>query len=170
MNKIRKLNETSETRQERLKKEREMHKIRRSNESFEARQERLKKEREMHKIRKSNENSDTTQNRLAKRREHDSTCRLNESSEDKEARLERRRQLYKCRKPCKIQELEQVDLQQSYLKNFSSVDNGLIHDQCWAKENMKKFHKSLDEYFNKEQLHKNDINGYIISLIVRNDI
>ena len=30
--------------------------------------------------------------------------------------------------------------QQDYLKDFDNIRNGSIHEQCWAKENINKFH------------------------------
>ena len=50
------------------------------------------------------------------------------------------------KKSKKASESSQSVNQSKYLNEFDSMKNGPLHDQCWAKCNMKQFHKSV-QYF-----------------------
>ena len=46
----------------------------------------------------------------------------------------------------RCQETEKVVTQDEYLNQFDVIKNGNLHDQCWAKSNMSKFH-GTNKYF-----------------------
>jgi formylmethanofuran dehydrogenase subunit E len=49
---------------------------------------------------------------------------------------------------CSINDSETKN-QDNYLKEFDSIKNGSIHEQFWAKANIKKFHKSVKFFISK---------------------
>jgi hypothetical protein len=42
-----------------------------------------------------------------------------------------------------------IPTQENYLKEFDLIKNGSIHEQMWAKANIKKFHKSVEFFISK---------------------
>lgn len=131
------------------------------------RKEMLAKKRKLDKQRRANETSDTRKLRLKKHAEVDKKHRASEIDDAKQLRLAKKRQAYRSKisvlnkeKQTNIEEFN--DLASSFLLNFKNVcnvtqdiskivyltefdalKNGALHDQSWAKCNMKQFHKSM---------------------------
>ncbi|CAB4021637.1 Hypothetical predicted protein [Paramuricea clavata] len=49
---------------------------------------------------------------------------------------------------CSVNDSETKN-QDNYLKEFDSIKNGSVHEQFWAKANIKKFHKSVEFFINE---------------------
>ena len=90
--------------------------------------------------------SDTKSTCLAKRREREKSHRASENDDAKNDRLAKRREAY--RSKITTQKSKTVAHANSnnktvYLYNFDVLKNGMLHDQFWAKHNMKQFRKSI---------------------------
>ena len=77
---------------------------------------------------------------LEKKRVYAKKYRSNESVNAKRIRLDK---VAEHKKSKKASESSQSVNQSKYLNEFDSMKNGPLHGQCWAKCNMKQFHKSV---------------------------
>ena len=75
-----------------------------------------------------------------KKRVYAKKYRSNESVNAKRIRLDK---VTEHKKSKKASESSQSVNQSKYLNEFDSMKNGSLHDQCWAKCNMKQFYISM---------------------------
>ena len=136
-----------------LEKNSESKKIKRSEETDGDRQTRLEKVRETKKIKRSEETDSEKQTRLEKDREIKKRKRSEETDSERQTRLEKNR-VYQKRKreekasissidKQKVSQGQNIVNQQDYLKQFDITKSGGFEQQCWAKSNINKFHKSV---------------------------
>ena len=135
--------ETDSERQVRLQKERESKKRKRSEEIDSERQVKLQQKKESKKRKQSEETDSERQVRLQKERESKKRKRSGETDSERQIRLDKDR-LCKKQKQAKVMSQPRQDIsQQEYLNLFDTTNNGSIEEQCWAKTNISKFHKSV---------------------------
>ena len=126
-----------------LQKASECKKRKRSEETDSQRQIRLQKDRMSKKQKRSEETNIQRQIRLEKKKVYKKQKRSEETDREKQIRLEKDR-LYRKQKQAKNVSQHQHNLnQQDYLNMFDNTNNGNIEEQCWAKANINKFHKSV---------------------------
>ena len=77
---------------------------------------------------------------LEKRRVYAKKRRSDETANAKRLRLDK---VAEQKKSKKASETAQSVTQSKYLNEFDAMKNGPLHDQCWAKSNVKQFHKSV---------------------------
>ena len=95
------------------------------------------------KQRRSEETNIQRRIRLEKKKVYKKQKRSEETDREKQIRLEKDR-LYRKQKQAKNVSQHQHNLnQQDYLNMFDNTNNGNIEEQCWAKANINKFHKSV---------------------------
>jgi hypothetical protein len=107
-------------------------------------QTRVKNNREYQKIKRLQESEDARQTRMENDRVYQKRKLTLEGECQKQTRLEKIRK-YKKRKQADVNQPKHVS-QHEYLKAFDILKHGCIHEQCWAKQNIAKFHKS-NHYF-----------------------
>ena len=83
---------------------------------------------------------------LEKKRQSKKQKRSNETDSERQVRLEKDRQSKKQKQGRKASQLPHEIHKQDYLNMFDVTKFGGIEEQCWAKANMNKFHKSV-QYF-----------------------
>ncbi len=140
--------ETDSERQVRLQKDKELKKRKRSEEIDSERQVRLQKDKEFKKRKQLEETDSERQVRLQKERESKKRKRSGETDSERQVRLDKDRldkdRLCKKQKQAKVMSQPRQDIsQQEYLNLFDTTNNGSIEEQCWAKTNINKFHKSV---------------------------
>ena len=145
------LKETECEKQTRLENARMYKKRKRDRETETEKQTRLENAR-MYKKRKQDRETETEkQTRLENARMYKKRKRDRETETEKQTRLENAT-MYKKRKQAekacteneiRLANVEQIPNQQDYLKEYDITKNGSIEEQCWAKANIKKFHKSV---------------------------
>ena len=141
-----KVNEKSDAKSIWLAKRRKLEKSNRVNENSNAKSIRLVKRRELAKLYSANETSDAKSTRLAKRREREKSHRASENNDAKNDRLAKRREAYRSKittEKSKTVAHANSNNKTVYLYNFDVLKNGMLHDQFWAKHNMKQFHESI---------------------------
>ncbi len=135
--------ETEAAKQARLNKANEYKKRKQSEETNCERQMRLQKEKESKKRKRSEKTDSERQVRLQKERESKKRKRSGETDSERQVRLEKDR-LCEKQKQAKVMSQPRQDIsQQEYLNLFDKTNNGSIEEQCWAKTNIIKFHKSM---------------------------
>ncbi len=108
-----------------------------------AKQARLNKVSE-YKTRKQSEETDIKkQVRLQKERESKKRKRSEEPDSKRQLRLDKDRHCKKQKRAKVMSQPQQEISQQDYLNAFDTTNNGSIEEQCWAKTNINKFHKSV---------------------------
>ena len=158
--------ETEAARESRLESDRKYHELNKAGETDLARKRRLKNNKNCCKfkkavetetekeIRKAVETESERQLRLKNDREYRRKKRANETAVEKQAKkrkLSDKSELNICllsRQGSSIIDSE-IPTQENYLKEFDSIKNGSIHEQMWAKANIKKFHKSVEFFISK---------------------
>jgi hypothetical protein len=147
--------ETEAAREIRLESDRKYHELKKAEETDLARKRRLENNKNCHKFRKAVETESERQLRLKKDREYRRKKRANETAVEKQAKkrkLSDKSELNICplsRQGSSIIDSE-IPTQENYLKEFFySIKNGSIHEQMWAKANIKKFHKSVEFFISK---------------------
>ena len=91
----------------------------------------------------SEETESETQNRLDAQNAYHLKSISKETDCHRQYRLQRKRQNYKRRKLDKPSNVNETVAQKHYLDVFDSAENGLLHEQSWAKQNISNFHKSI---------------------------
>ncbi len=135
--------ETDSERQLRLQHETDSKKTKRSEETDSERQVRLQKKTESKKRKRSQETDSERQVRLQKETESKKRKRSQETDSERQIRLDKDR-CCKKQKRAKIMSQPQQEIsQQDYLNLFDTTNSGSIEEQCWAKTNINKFHKSV---------------------------
>ena len=117
-------------REEVLAKKRQRDKQTKACETEQERKLRLARIREHNKQCRAIETDDERKLRLAKMAKHAKSRRAEETDEERKLRLEKRR---------KAEPVGKIE----YLNNFDTLKNGQLHEQSWAKSNIKDFHKSM---------------------------
>ena len=134
--------ETEGVKQARLKKASESKERKQSQETDE-RQMRLQKVSESKKRKQSEETDSERQLRLQNQTDSKKRKRSQETDSERQIRLDKDR-FCKKQKRAKIMSQPQQEIsQQDYLNLFDTTNSGSIEEQCWAKTNIKKFHKSV---------------------------
>ena len=133
-------------------------KIERAAETESERQFNLRLVSESQKTKQVTEPNFVKQLRLENRRKHDCEYRrkkrANETGVQQQAKKSRTSQELETNvdtnshQSCSINDSETKN-QDNYLKEFDSIKNGSIHEQFWAKANIKKFHKSVEFFISK---------------------
>ena len=134
---------TDNERQIRLEKDRVSKKSKRSEEADSERQLRLEKDRASKKSKRSNETDNERQIRLEKDRVSTKSKRSEQADNERQLRLEKERYNKKQNRAKKVSQSRPEINQQLYLNMFDKTNNGGIEEQCWAKTNINKFHKSV---------------------------
>ena len=135
--------ETEGVQQARLRKASEYKKRKQSKETNNERQIRLQKISESKKQKQSEETDSERQVRLQKETESKKRKRSEETDSKRQIRLDKDR-LCKKQKRAKVMSQPRQEIsQQDYLNLFDTTNNGSIEEQCWAKTNINKFHKSV---------------------------
>lgn len=140
----RKLCLTENKRKEMLAKKRKLDKQRRANETSDTRKLRLKKHAEVDKKHRASEIDDAKQLRLAKKRQA-YRSKISVLNKEKQTNIEEFNDsassfLLNFKNVCNVtQDISKI----VYLTEFDALKNGALHDQSWAKCNMKQFHKSM---------------------------
>ena len=86
------------------------------------------------------------QTRLEYDRMYQKRKRAEETANEKQTRLKNRRMYQKRKRAEKAHNIEKDASvnQQDYMNEFDILKNGGIEEQCWAKSNINKFHKSVE--------------------------
>ncbi|XP_028408480.1 uncharacterized protein LOC114531038 isoform X1 [Dendronephthya gigantea] len=138
-NKRKQSHETACEKQLRLQKANEYKKRKQSEETDSERKTRLQKEKESKMRKLSEETNSERKVRLEKENECKKRRRSEETDRERQIRLDKDR-LSKKQKRAKPQ--HRIN-QEDYLNLFDISNNGRIGEQCWAKANINKFHKSM---------------------------
>ena len=126
-----------------------------ADESLCQRQTRLDNKKKSQQRKQADESLCQRQTRLDNKKKSQQRKRSQETESDKHTRLEKAT-MYKKRKRAekacihnvKLSQAEKIANQQDYLKEFD-ITYGGIENQCWAKSNINKFHKSV-EFFTSQ--------------------
>ena len=141
--KQKRLEENDHNRHIRLQKDSESKKRKRSEEIDSDKQIRLQKVKELKKRKQSEETDSERQIRLQKDRESKKRKQSQETDSERQLRLEKDRLYQKQKRAQRVSQTQSEISQQDYLNMFDSAQNGGIEEQCWAKANINKFHKSV---------------------------
>ncbi len=96
------------------------------------------------KKKRSEETDSERQVRFQKETESKKRKRSQETDSERQIRLDKDR-FCKKQKRTKIMSQPQQEIsQQDYLNLFDTTNSGSIEEQCWAKTNINKFHKSVE--------------------------
>ena len=109
-------------------------------------QTRLEYDRMYQKRKRAEETANEKQTRLKNRRMYQKRKRAEETANEKQTRLKNRRMYQKRKRAEKAHNIEKDASvnQQDYMNEFDILKNGGIEEQCWAKSNINKFHKSVE--------------------------
>ena len=135
--------ETDSERGIRLQKLCESVKRKRSTETDSERQIRLQKVSESVKRKRSKETDSERQIRLQKVSESVKRKQSKETDSEKQMRLNQNRLHKKQMRANPMSQPQNEMDQEAYLNLFDNTNNGGIEEQCWAKANINKFHKSV---------------------------
>ena len=135
--------QTDNERQIRLEKDNLSKKSKRSEETDSERQIRLEKDSLSKKSKRSEETDSERQIRLEKDRVSKKSKRSDETESQRQLRLEKESYDKKQKRAKEVSQSQHEINQQHYLNMFDNTNNGVIEEQCWAKTNINKFHKSV---------------------------
>ena len=135
--------ETKLDRQLRLKNANIYKKRQQSNEIDSDKQIRLQKKSKSMKRKRSEETDDERRIRLEKDRASKKSKRSEETDNERQIRLGKERYKKNQKRAKKVSQSQHEINQQLYLDMFDNTNNGDIEEQCWAKTNINKFHKSV---------------------------
>ncbi len=151
---LKKAGETELAREIRLEKNRNCHKLKKTVETETEKLIRHENNRNCHKFKKAVETESEKELRLKRDREYRRNKRANDTAVEKQvekSKFSDQSELNICprsRENCTMVDSE-IPTQENYLKEFDLIKNGSIHEQMWAKANIKKFHKSVEFFISK---------------------
>ena len=117
--------------------------MKRSEETDDERQIRLEKDHVSKKSKWSEETDNERQIRPEKNRASKKSKRSEQAENEEQLRLEKERYKKNQNQAKKVSQSQHEINRQLYLDMFDKTNNGDIEEQCWAKTNINKFHKSV---------------------------